>query len=429
MTTLDNTQASKEVMKRLFWLRTLAIILQLVAIGLAFTFFQMNISPTPLLAVVGFLILFNAMVWLRLTRQFPVTDVEIMLHLIIDAIGLAALLYFTGGSTNPFVSLFLVPVVLAAAYLRAAFVIWVVLACALLYTFLMKYFLPLPPIGERFGGDFMVHVYGMWATFMLSALVGTVLVYSLSRSGRERDKQLAEMQQKLLRNEHIVSVGAMAAGTAHELNTPLSTIAMLAEEIELHPSESEQIKEDAREISLQIEHCKIRLQRLQQAADMARGNGGKHLTLAEAMDTIITAWSALRSEIELTKSIQLDKAPRIYENHALSLILLNLMNNAADASLENASSRIHVSAGSDGADLLVEIEDHGKGLSDEQQQLAGTVSFTTKEQGLGLGLILSNATLEQLHGDLRMDQLPHGGMSTKIRIPLSSLTGQEIRDE
>ena len=425
MTRSHNIQASREVMKRLSWLRWLAILLQLVAIVMAFSLLPMNISATPLLVIVAFLALFNLVVWLRLHRAFRVTDLEIMLHLVIDSIALTALLYFAGGSTNPFVSLLLVPVVLAAAYLRGIYVFWVLVACALLYTFLMTNFLPLPPVGERFGGDFMVHIYGMWGTFILSALVGAILVYSLSRTGRERDRQLARMQQRLLRNEHIVSVGAMAAGTAHELNTPLSTIAMLAEEIELQAQADEQMREDAREIGLQIDHCKERLQRLQQAAEMARGNGGKQMPLDDALMSIIRAWSALRSEIELTKAFQLDEAPMIYEKHALSLILMNLLNNAADASLENGSSRISIRGRSDNDDLHIVIEDFGKGLSEEQRALAGKVSFSTKEAGLGLGLILSNATLEQLRGELRMERMKDGGTATHVRIPLDSLMTKE----
>jgi two-component system sensor histidine kinase RegB len=412
-------------MKRLSWLRWLAIILQIIAIVLAFSLLPMNIAATPLLVIVAFLAFFNLIVWLRLKRAFRVTDLEIMLHLVIDSMALTALLYFAGGSTNPFVSLLLVPVVLAAAYLRGIYVFWVLLSCALLYTFLMTNFLPLPPVGERFGGDFMVHIYGMWGTFILSALVGAILVYSLSRTGRERDRQLAEMQQRVLRNEHIVSVGAMAAGTAHELNTPLSTIAMLAEEIELQAQADKQVCEDAREIGLQIDHCKERLQRLQQAAEMARGNGGKQMPLDDALLSIIRAWSALRSEIELTKSFQLGEAPMIYEKHALSLILMNLLNNAADASLENGSSRISISGRTDGDDLFIIIEDYGKGLSEEQGALAGKVSFSTKEAGLGLGLILSNATLEQLRGELRLERMPNGGTATHVRIPLDSLTTNE----
>ncbi|MDX1344647.1 MAG: ATP-binding protein [Sedimenticolaceae bacterium] len=426
MTRSHNIQASREVMKRLSWLRWLAILLQLLAIMLAFSLLPMNISATPLLVIVAFLALFNLVVWLRLHRAFRVTDLEIMLHLIIDSIALTALLYFAGGSTNPFVSLLLVPVVLAAAYLRGIYVFWVLVACALLYTFLMTNFLPLPPLGERFGGDFMVHIYGMWGTFILSALVGAILVYSLSRTGRERDRQLARMQQRLLRNEHIVSVGAMAAGTAHELNTPLSTIAMLAEEIELQAQTDEQLREDAREIGLQIGHCKERLQRLQQAAEMARGNGGKQIPLDDALMSIIRAWSALRSEIELTKALQLDEAPMIYEKHALSLILMNLLNNAADASLENGSSRINIRGRSDNDNLHIIIEDFGRGLSEEQRALAGKVSFSTKEAGLGLGLILSNATLEQLRGELHMERMPDGGTATHVRIPLDSLTTREM---
>jgi two-component system sensor histidine kinase RegB len=412
-------------MKRLSWLRWLAVLFQLSAIALAFTLLPMNISATSLLVIVACLAFFNLIVLLRLKRTFPVTDLEIMLHLIIDSIALTALLYFAGGSTNPFISLLLVPVVLAAAYLRGIHVFWVLFSCAVLYTFLMTNYLPLPPVGDRFGGDFMVHIYGMWGTFILSALVGAILVYSLSRTGRERDRQLAEMQQRLLRNEHIVSVGAMAAGTAHELNTPLSTIAMLAEEIELQAGNDEQLHEDAREIGLQVNHCKVRLQRLQQAAEMARGNGGKQMPLDEALMSIIRAWSALRSEIELTKSFRLDEATLIYEKHALSLILMNLLNNAADASLENNSSHINISARTDGVDLHVVIEDDGKGLSKEQSTLAGNVSFSTKQEGLGLGLILSNATLEQLRGELRMERLPQGGMATRIRIPLDSLRFRE----
>lgn len=428
MKRVDKNQASRAVMKRLFWLRNLAIILQLSAIALAFTLMPMNISPTPLLLFVGLLAVFNVIVGLRMNRPMQVRDPEIMLHLIIDAIALAALLYFTGGSTNPFVSLFLVPVVLAAAYLRGFYTFWVLAVCALLYTFLMKYYLPLPHLGQQFGGDFMVHIYGMWATFIISALVSAVLVYSLSRTGRERDRQLADMQQRLLRNEHIVSVGAMAAGTAHELNTPLSTIAMLADEIKIQAEKETQLGEDANEICVQVDHCKERLQRLQQAAEMARGNGGEHLPLDDALKAIVTAWSALRSEIELTKSMRLQNSPMIYENHALSMILMNLLNNAADASLENKSSRIAIRAETDANDLHVIIEDNGKGLSEEQRQSAGSISLSTKQEGMGLGLMLSNATLEQLQGELHMEQLPQGGTSARVRIPLESLFTLESRD-
>ena len=200
---------------------------------------------------------------------------------------------------------------------------------------------------------------------------------------------------------------------------------MLAEEIELQADRDNQLGEDAREIGAQVQHCKERLQRLQQAAEMARGSGGKQMALDEALLTIIRAWSALRSEIELSKSFRLDTAPMIYEKHALSLILMNLLNNAADASLDNDSSRISISAETDMNDLHVVIEDFGKGLSEEQRRVAGNFSFSTKQEGLGLGLIISNATLEQLEGELRMEQLPHGGTATRVRIPLDSLVRRE----
>ncbi len=418
--------ASNQVLRNLVWLRVISIIAQLAAVLLVYFVIKMQIPLIPLLGIIGVLILWNIFSFWRLNSQFPVTESEITLSLSVDAIALAALLYFTGGSTNPFVSLFFVPVVLSAAFLGIFHVSWIVILCASLYSLLMKHYIYLPHIGDRFGGDFNLHIFGMWATFILSAIIAAVFVYSLARAGRKRDMQLVNAQQRLIRNEHILFVGTTAAGAAHEMNTPLNTITMLAEEIQNELVDNPQTKLDVQEILAQVELCNKQLLKLQSAATLARGDRENTQPLSQILHRLILKWGALRSEIKLVTNVDIDDIFEVYENHNLSLALTNLLDNAADASVEAGKNEIKISAMVENDDLNILIKDYGQGLNPEQIQMAGKVTFSTKDKGLGLGLMLSHATIENLNGKLTVD-INNNGMLTNITIPLSSLTDSLIR--
>ncbi len=409
----------KRVLSGLFWLRNVAVVAQLVVVLLVVLAFRIQLDIWPLLAIIAALWLWNLLVGWRLSQYFPVTIPvtfgEIAWNLGIDMLALATLLYWAGGSTNPFVSMFLVPVALAAVFLPARYVVTTVVLATGLYTALLWKYVPLATVGSRFGGDFNLHIWGMWASFILSAVIAAIFVYKLACAGRRRERELAEVRETLMRNEHIVSAGALAAGIAHEMNTPLSTIGLLSQELVDVPNEPALVKSDAREILAQVNHCKTRLQQLQQSPQPATEMSGEQLR------QVLNNWAALRSDVAVKMDLSVDHMPAVEELGDFMMAMTNLLNNAADASLAQRQAEVNVSARYTGAELIVEIDDFGKGLSTEQTRKAGRTPFSSKENGLGLGLVLSHATLERIGGELTLMNRTGGGLRTRLTLPITDI--------
>ncbi len=401
-----------QVLRGLFWLRNLAIAGQLAVPLLVTAGLGIELPLSRMLAATIVLALWNIATLWRLQSRRPVAPLEIALHLLIDMGVLSLLLYFSGGSTNPFVSMLLVPVALAAVFLPARHVIWITLAAMVLYTLLMRWFQPLPPAPARFGSDFHLHVLGMWANFVLSAVIVALFVHRLARVGRQRERELAEMRETLMRNEHIVSAGAMAAGMAHALNTPLSTIGLLAREMLDDPETPPPLRGDAQEILAQLQHCQQHLQGLQHGGDPQRRGQ------ADELRQRLEDWAALRSDIEVRLHITLSPQTAIPHIEHLWLALGNLLDNAADASREAGHPQVQVSLAENDHRLLIDIDDNGPGLAPIQRQQAGRRSFTSKTHGLGLGLVLTHATLERIGATLSMHDREGGGLRTRVELML-----------
>ncbi|MGD2118349.1 MAG: ATP-binding protein [Chromatiales bacterium] len=370
--------------------------------------------------IIASLALFNLLSLWRFDKKFPVTEFEIAVHLIIDSSALAALLYLSGGSTNPFVSLFLVPIALSASFLTFRYVAAIAIFCIAAYSFLMSNHVHLSSSHGRFGGDFNLHIFGMWVNFILSAIVTMLFVTSLAKSARQRDRQLAESEQQLLKNEHIVAMGTLAAGTAHEIGTPLSNIGMMADELHDSPQDVELVKEFSTAIKQQQQLCKTQLQKLTQTSEQLTDSASSRMPLLHFITDIINRWSAMRPDIRLDTKIDIGADMIVRPDQTIAQAIINLLNNAADASVLNRQPKVGITASTTEDNLLIHIDDHGQGFTEEQLEMAGDISFSTKAEGLGIGLILSHATLRRYDGSLTIQRVP-GGVRSTVNIPLSNL--------
>ena len=409
------------VMYQLFWLRNLAIIVQLTVIFTVHQILGILLPFEKMMVAITFLTLFNLFVFWRLKQQFPITEMEIAIQLGIDSILLSALLFLTGGSTNPFVSLFLVPIALSATFLSKKYVIGIAALCIGLYTFLMVNHHQMPSTHGRFGGDFNLHVFGMWVNFILSSIVVVLFITGLAHIARQRAIKLAASEQELLRNEFVVSLGTIAAGTAHEISTPLSNIGMMADELSRTPQDEILVKDFAKSIKQQQQICVEQLQRLRYTSEQAESHKSAEMPLDQYIQDLLNRWSAMRPEIKLNRQTDFSSNPLIQADLSLSQAITNLLNNAADASLANQSPQVSVQVGIENQNLMIIIDDYGSGLTEEQANMVGDVSFSTKESGLGLGLILSHASLARYNGTLTLNEKDKGLRST-ICIPLTAIT-------
>ncbi len=342
----------------------------------------------------------------------PVTANTLSVYLYLDLLILALLLFFSGGASNPFVSLLLLPLVIAA--LLPLGQVWIMTAITVaLYTLLMFHYRPLPGLLLCYSPGFQIHLWGMWLVFTISALLMAGFVARLAAALRIRDQQVAQLREQALRDEQILNLGLFAAGAAHELGTPLSTIAVLAGELaDTHRSDAG-LSADLITLRQQVEACKSIIGDLLRSAHLAADRD-----TTQPLDTLLEhirhRWQLLRPGIVLEmRCTGPSPPPQVAAPHALGQTLINLLNNAADASPQPVRLEGRWETGQ----VVIEIRDQGAGLTPEARHHAGEAFFSTREDGLGIGLLLANTALERLGGRVRLWRDPRGETCTRIELP------------
>lgn len=405
-------------LQRLLIYRCLMLAALLLGV-LAAIYAEVGLPLLPIMGVITLFVVVNAGTWWRLRRRGrPVGEWELLLHLIGDVLILAAVLYASGGSTNPFVSLLLVPLALAAAALTARFT-WAIAAAALLcYSLLMVWYIPLP---HPHGINFNLHVLGMWFGFVLSALLISYFAVKMSATLREREQALAQAREDALRDERLVALGTLAAGAAHELGTPLATMAILVKEMETECAATPGLAGSLPLLRDQIVRCKGILAQLAAAAGQTRAEAGCVHALDGYLEQLTTQWHTTRPGVGLRRQWQGTlPPPRIIVDQTLTQALTNILSNAADASEQT----VEVNGRWSERALWLEICDRGAGVSAEVAAHTGEPFFTTKPpgRGLGLGLFLAQATIKRLGGKVHLSNRAEGGACVRVELPLAELS-------
>ena len=416
---LSQSPLSKNL-QRLFLLRSIAIIVQCLTFASVHWVLEMPLPWTEMITVVTFLAVLNFATWLRLRRNWPVSSLEFFTQILIDVFALGTLLYFSGGSTNPFVSLYLLPLTITAAALPWVYT-WVMAAITIgCYTLLLFYYVPLPHDHSEHNSEFNLHVSGMWLAFVLSTMLIAWFVVKMGISIRERDKDLSRAHEQALRNEQLIALGTLAAGAAHELGTPLSTMAVISREMQKDNTENLELQNNISILRDQITQCKHTLTQLLADAGQMRAEDASGQSVDRFLREILDKWKLMRPTVKFTYHCNgTHPAPQIINMQPLGQSILNLLNNAADVSLKN----IEIKSNWDNKELRLEILDFGKGLSEETVQRAGQAFFTSKPgHGFGIGLFLANANIERFGGSVRLTNREKGGVCTQVRLPLIGLT-------
>lgn len=410
-----------KIMEWLFWLRNIMVLVQFTAIVVVVSYMGIPLPLWPIGLAPLLLLGFNLLVYWRLETGRSAPELEISLHLFFDMLVFTYLLYWTGGSVNPFVSAYLVPVALAATFGSFRHALMLGFISVLMYSILMVWNVPLPPMNGRFGGDFSLHIFGMWLNFLMSAAITIAFVSSLANLARKREMALNQAEQKNLNDQHMVALGALAAGAAHELGTPLSNISMLADELIDQQNSPEQITSFSESLKLQIDLCKSQISLLRDQANLAQTPLAMATEVDRFIPVVLDRFKAMRSEMQITVKHADELNGRLVADPALSQTLLNLLNNAADASFNNDRDSIEVCYETRGDHLRLIIDDFGTGISKEQQSMVGSQPFSSKDSGLGIGLLLSQANISRIGGSLSLfNRIDEGaiGVRTEIHIPL-----------
>ena len=408
-------------LRRLMRLRAVLACALAAAMGIAVLSFEVDLRWGLMAALLLLLPAANLLARVRIRHGARIRETELFLHLLFDVAVLSALLYLSGGSTNPFVSLYLLPLVIAATTLPPHYAWGMAAVTASCYGLLFFFSLPLSGMHSGHGeGGFRLHLVGMWVNFVVSAGLIAFFVARMAQAIRSRDAQLARQKEAALRNERIVALGTLAAGAAHELGTPLSIMAVVLGDLTKDYADEPNLAHDLNTLRQQVDSCKHTITRMVATAGEARAEGGTVQPVDEFLRETLERWRLLRPSASLSEQLSGPApAPSILTEQTLRQAILNLLNNAADASPD--SVELDCSWGCDR--LRLEIRDRGPGLSGEAELRAGHGFFSTKPQGEGngIGLLLAKATLERLGGHLRLEGRAGGGVCTLLELPLGGL--------
>ena len=418
----DPVNASSHNLKRLFMLRNLMIAWEILAILAVHFGIGIELPLAPLSTTIALLALVNLCTWPRIRNGAAIRDYEFFLQLSIDVLALTSVLYFTGGATNPFAWLFLIPLIIAATVLSARATWLMATLTTTCYTLLMFNFQPLGGNEHiHHNQDFTQHVFGMWFGFVLSAALISWFVVGMANTLRSRDRLLAQVREQALRDEQLIALGTLATGAAHELGTPLATMAVVTRELERTNSD----KGLNRKFTIlrdQVERCKKALSVISASAGEARAESGSLVSVSTFLGAINDDWRKQRPDMEF--DMHLDPGPEgvtIVDEYTLHQSLANLFNNAADASTEP----LVVRANWDSHRLEIQILDRGPGLRPQVVESIDLQKTSRKEYGMGLGLFLTHATIRRLGGDIELFDRDGGGTCTHIHLPLSDFGARQ----
>jgi two-component system, sensor histidine kinase RegB len=410
---------------KLSWLVRLhwgAVVGQSLAIAVVSAFGIIHLRLGALAVILGAEVLANLTLDLWCRRAAEVRESAIAWTMFVDAVMITVILSFSGSYSNPFSTLYLVNVALAAVLLRPAWA-WALLAGSLGLFGALFALDSLKHHGFALSEyDHMelmrLHMQGMWVAFAIAAVFLVYIAVRVTSALKARERELAEERGLSARKDKVAALATLAAGAAHELSTPLATIAVVTRELERAVDKAggpQGAREDLDLIRQQLGRCQ---DILQQMSAHAGENAGEPLVRRPLREWIDAALAALPDR-ERVQVLGNGLAGELVEgpSRGLARALRSLIKNAVQASPLGAPVEVRLS-GAEG-EVRVEVVDRGPGMEGTVLSRAGEPFFTTKSpgEGMGLGLFLTRTLVEQIGGHLELESAPGGGTTARLRLP------------
>lgn len=415
-------------MQQLIQLRWIAVMGQVLTILVVHYGIGIALPLRWMLGVLLLLALFNlaSQVWWK--RRGHVSNAAILAGLLVDVASLTLQLHLSGGITNPFVFLFLLQVALGTVLLRPP-APWI-LAGATGVCVAMLIMLPSPiEIAAHPGAGLGDHyVQGLLICFLLLAALLVVFIGRIGGILRERDARLAELRQRAAEEEHIVRMGLLASGAAHELGTPLSTLSVILGDWRHLPTfESDpELSHDVVEMQTQVARCKSIVTNILLAAGKTRAEAPVETTLHALLDEMAEEWQTLRGLADFRYRRICSENPRIVSDVGLRQMVFNVLDNA----LEVSPDWVSLDADCRDGQLIIDIADNGPGFVTDVLERLGTPYNSTKDRpGGGLGLFLSVNVARTLGGTLTARNRRQGGAIVTMTLPLSAIALEAHDDD
>ncbi len=407
-------------MLQLIELRWIAVVGQVTTIAGAILIFNVNLPLVQMLQVLACLIAFNVASHLRWHEHRPVTNRELFAALLVDVAMFTLQLYLSGGTTNPFAFLYLLQVIISAVLLEAWStwtIVGITLAClAGLAVFAKPLALPF----DHARGIGSLYVQGLLICFVLNAALLVIFVSRISNTLRAKAAQLADLRQRAAEEEHIVRMGLLASGAAHELGTPLATLSVILGDWKRMPEfkQNPEMLEELTEMQAQLKRCKSIVSGVLLAAGETRGESAARTTIRTFLDQLVDEWKASRPVRGFAYQNHIRGDVRVVFDSALRQMIDNVLDNALEASPDWVGLEASVVNGT----LVLSITDTGPGFAPAMLAHFGKPYQSSKGRpGGGLGLFLVVNVARTLGGTVLATNRPEGGAEVKLTLPLAAI--------
>ena len=395
-------------------LRSAAISIQIILILLATLVLSYSLPIKPLITIVMVELLFTAYSFFRYKQDKKIEQSAIFIQVLADVIFLSLLLYYSGGATNAFVSLLLIPIAIATVTLP----LWMLLSTATLsiasYSIMLWLMLTMHTSSHDHG-NMQGHYIAMWVNFLFSTLVVALVVSKLARTINQRELAIAHYREEQLKQEKIIALGIASAQVTHQLATPIATVQLLADELkEDFPNN---IVVDT--LQTQLKRCSQSLHDYRQMTVDIDKQEIQPIACSVIIKQIKEHLNLNYPEIKLTPNSfkKEEKEHKILADLSLLPAILNLINNAVRATKDNNQHVIELNTEIKNNNWLFTIRDFGCGFNLSMLEELG-IQPVSSEQGLGMAVFLSHVSLERLGGNLELTNHQQGGALVTLTLPL-----------
>jgi len=402
-----NSKLSNQIQMVLI-LRSAAISIQLLLIFFVNLVLTYQLPWAPLFSVIALELLFTLASFAFYRHKQQISQFALLMQICADILFLSLLLFFSGGATNAFVSLLLIPIAIAAVTLPSSLLALVALLAIASYSILL-WFLPMSVMH----GNMQGHFIGMGINFLFSTLVVAAVVGKMARSINQRELAIAAYRENLLKQEQVTSLGVASAQITHQLATPIATVQLLADEL----SEDFPDNDIIADMQSQLARCTDSLNAFRAMVFDIKEQTITAITIHDLLTQVLENLRVNHPEITVELSELQPQGISVMADAVLLPAIINLINNAVRATKANNTQKISLTSRVNDANWQFIIRDYGLGFTLEKLKQLG-VKPVSSEQGLGMAVLLSHASLERLGGKLALTNHHQGGALVTLSLPL-----------
>lgn len=357
----------------------------------------------------------------RVSIRFPQQTLAFLF--ILDILCLTAVLGLTGGAMNPFSVLYLVQITLSSVVLKKAWPWLLGLISTICFGLLFFFNVPMPKLRvHETEPGLSPHLVGMWIAFIVATALIIFFTGKISEALRHREQQVLALQGEIAKKDRLASLVTLAAGAAHELGTPLGTIAVVSRELERYASslaDGDAARADARLIRNEVDRCRMILERMSVEGAEPMGETARPVRVMALLDEVLRQFSE-EERTHLAVKVASTDSTAVLPVQATVQSLVALTKNALDANL--AGTPVQLTAVSDGLEIIFAVTDRGQGMSETVLRRIGEPFFTTKEpgRGMGLGTFLVRTFAERMGGYLTFESRFGKGTTASLTLPLNA---------